>query len=244
MSETMAGMFRCEVCGRRHRWTREAAGSTFECGCGEPVTMPVAEPLPDDDLYGLAEDSQPRTPELPQPAALPQAQAEPVLTYQRKVVSDPKRDFSEEHLINHRAPVILVLVGMTVEFGAAALGSRGNLSAGFAQVAIEMLLGTGLMFAVMFYASWARGFKMGSPGSALLKLLAISVAPSAAMRVLGLFLGFIPLGFVANWGLGFCFYFALLGVFFELDQDDTWYCVVAIFLTKVGLALALFWWVR
>ena len=43
------------------------------------------------------------------------------------------------------------------------------------------------------------------------------------------------------WVVGFMLYFALIGTLFELDQDDTWYCVKVIFLLKVILGLALFW---
>lgn len=54
-------------------------------------------------------------------------------------------------------------------------------------------------------------------------------------------LQFVPFGWLIVWVLVFCFYFALIGAFFDLDQSDTWYCVMIIFLIRLAVALAVRW---
>jgi hypothetical protein len=47
-----------------------------------------------------------------------------------------------------------------------------------------------------------------------------------------------------GWVAEFVLYFALLGVLFELDESDTWYCVCVIFLVRLAayfLLLAVVW---
>ena len=74
-----------------------------------------------------------------------------------------------------------------------------------------------------------RQFKLGSFGSAILKLAAISVAPSAVISLFAPILMFIPFGGLAGLAAEFILYFALLGMFFDLDESDTWFCVWTIF---------------
>jgi hypothetical protein len=38
-----------------------------------------------------------------------------------------------------------------------------------------------------------------------------------------------------GWAGEFVLYFALLGALFDLDQGDTWYCVLVIFLVRVAV---------
>lgn len=112
----------------------------------------------------------------------------------------------------------------------------------FTAVGIQLLLGTILMLGAVFFVAKQRGFQVGPLGSAILKLLAISLAPAGLMSLLSPFFEFIPLGFIANLLIGFCLYFALIGLFFDLDQEDTWYCVMVIFLVNLAVSFAAGWW--
>ena len=91
------------------------------------------------------------------------------------------------------------------------------------------------MLVVFRLCAWRRGFQFGKVADATLKVLAISVAPTSLMQLLGLALWVVPFGWIVTWVIAASFYFALIGYFFELDQDDTWYCVIALFLTKVAV---------
>jgi hypothetical protein len=90
MMDTAEPMFRCEVCGRRHQWTADLAGTTITCQCLEPVTVPAQ---PEGDLYDLAP-----VPVEPIRAASPVETydgASPVLAYQRPVEPEVDERYSE-----------------------------------------------------------------------------------------------------------------------------------------------------
>jgi hypothetical protein len=144
---------------------------------------------------------------------------------------------STEKLMHLRLPLLLLAGGIGVQFLIAWWGQRtlpGALHA-LRQVGAEILAGTAVMLAAIFIVAKLRGIKLGSFWLAVLKLAAVSIAPSAITSLTGAFFRFVPfVGWLINALIGFCLYFALLGMFFDLDQDDTWYCVLIIFL--VGLA--------
>src|SRR5207245_1514079 len=105
----------------------------------------------------------------------------------------------------------------------------------------EMIAGTIVMLAGVLAAAKFRGISFGPFWSAVIKLAAISLAPHAAMMLLNAPLMFVPLGGLLNWVIGFCLYFALIGALFELDQSDTWYCVMVIFVIRVAIVLLAIW---
>lgn len=188
----------------------------------------------DDDLYGMAADPKP---EPRRPAPVPAAK---VIAYQRQ--SKPE-GLDPDRLRNLHAPLALFAAGLLVQ---AALVYWGQIGQTFAQNGIELTIGSVLMLIVFRACATRRGFDFGRWGDAILKVLAISVAPTAAMYLLAMVLNAITPGvlllhllvLIVLWVVTFCFYFALIGYFFELDQDDTWYCVIALFLTRVVIALA------
>jgi len=85
----------------------------------------------------------------------------------------------------------------------------------------------------LFVAAKFRGIDLGKFGPAVLKLAAVSVAPGAVFDLFFPLLNIVPLGGLIG-GVGvFVLYFALLGMFFDLDQSDTWYCVMVMFIVGV-----------
>lgn len=137
-------------------------------------------------------------------------------------------------------PLVFLCAGIAIQFLAGwweARNSSNGPARAMTSVSAELIIGTVFMMIGVFIAAKRRGFQFGPFWGAVLKLAAISVAPSAAMTLLNLPLRFLPFGLLLNWLAGFCLYFALLGVFFELDQSDTWYCVIIIFLIKLAVAL-------
>lgn len=169
------------------------------------------------------------------PAPLP-PESVPTLPYATRKESGLDPDV----LINRQIPVILVGAGLAIRFIYAwwAAPSSRLLPNVFGEVGLSLMLSTGLALVCVFAASYIRGFKMGSLGEAVLKLMAVSIAPSAAMLLLSVPLHFIPFGVLGVWGIGFCLYFALLGLFFDLDQEDTWLCVILIGVVNIFVTLA------
>ena len=76
---------------------------------------------------------------------------------------------------------------------------------------------------------------MSSP----VRLAAISVAPAAAADLLAPMFALIPLGGLVLLVAQFAVYFALIGALFDLDQNDTWYCVCVIFLVRLAVFFTL-----
>jgi len=88
-------------------------------------------------------------------------------------------------------------------------------------------------------AARLRGIELGQFWTVVLKLAAITVAPSAVVRLATPVLDFVPLGWIVGFIAEFVLYFALLGVLFDLDESDTWFCVWVLFLVRVAVYFAL-----
>jgi hypothetical protein len=106
-------------------------------------------------------------------------------------------------------------------------------------IALELVVDTVLMLVGIFLAAKLRHFALGPFGAAILKLAAISVAPTAVVRLFSPILTFIPLGGILGLVGEFVLYFALLGLFFDLDESDTWFCVWTIFIIRIAVVLSL-----
>lgn len=252
MADTTLATFACEGCGKQYAWKPELAGRAVKCRCGAVMRAPAEPPAPDDDLYGMTDQptSAPSPVSAPaaaapsspmSPASLRPAPAE-VLQYAGKIPA-PADQFDTDKLKNLHAPLALIAAGFVVLCIATwwQAGTQGLMPA-FTVMGILLAIRTTLMLIAVFFVSRQRGFKVGSLGSAILKLLAISLGPVAVMAVLSLPLDFVPLGFVANWLIGLCLYFALIGYFFDLDQEDTWACVWVIFLVNLAVSLVVRFW--
>ena len=147
--------------------------------------------------------------------------------------------------MNLWAPMFLIIAAVGGEIAATFIQTRGSPKAipvAMMTVSIEMIVGTIFMMIGMYLAAKSRQLKLGSFATTMFKLCAIAVAPGAAIDLLSIPCRIIPyFGWMFAWVVGFMLYFALIGTLFELDHDDTWYCVKVIFLLKVILGLALFW---
>jgi hypothetical protein len=150
-----------------------------------------------------------------------------------------EKKFSPETLMARTAPIALIAFGVVVRFGDVALStSMGAWREGFAREGLALVTGTPLALLAVFIAARSRGFKLGPLPEAILKLMAVTIAPSAAMLLLQYPLSYVPFGFVLAIVAWFVLYFALIGVFFDLDQSDTWLCVWLIFLINFGVSIA------
>jgi hypothetical protein len=126
-------------------------------------------------------------------------------------------------------------MGMVVEVvGAYFIG--GNFAAMAAGVGINLVLDTVVTLVAVLMAAKLRAIELGKFRYVILKLSAICIFPAAMLMVCMPVLRFIPiLGALGGLVGEFVLYFALLGVFFDLDELDTWFCVAVIFLVNLGV---------
>jgi hypothetical protein len=219
------------------------------------MQCPQVEPKQEDDgLFDLAPDTAPPKPVRPVLAAAPVAiapgHAAPMATsasgmplQYRSPKSDEKASGEPNQLMDLWAPLFLIGGSVVGEILAVFIQSHGNsvaMGQAMLGLSVNMIVGTVFMVVGMWLAAKSRGLSLGSPLTALLKLGAIALAPGAAMDLVMLPLKVIPLfGWLIAWVIGFMLYFALIGTLFELDQEDTWYCVMVIFCIKVATFVGL-----
>jgi hypothetical protein len=254
---TAGGTFECLGCGQRFRWKEELAGRAVKCPCGKLVAVPMREPA--EDVYDFAEGEQPKP--VGTRIAVPMAQvaapavasgAGGALDYAKRSNSPVMDAYFPDRVKDLQAPVAFLLGGVVIEFVAGWFTARQAAAAGgvvagarvmgfaMANVGTGMVFSTLIMLAAMGIASKCRNLSFGKFWTAVLKLSAISIGSTGVYTAANFFLGKIPFGFLLSWGVMFCMYFAMLGFFFDLDQEDTWYCVWVIFAVKVCVALAVF----
>ncbi len=232
--------FQCGGCGKNHRWTPKLASRSVKCPCGHVMRAPAECPAADDDLF----DIEPETARVAAPVPAVPA-SNPILAYQRPgatAIAAPADAYFPDKIKDFQMPLALLAGGIVIEC-LAGWWTRSRTGAGalsaLSEIGIDLVAGTCLMLIALFIAARFRGINLGRFWTALLKLAAISVAPSGLMTLLYIFFRLVPfVGILLVWLAGFCFYFALIGAFFDLDQSDTWYCVIVIFLVKLTVYFA------
>jgi hypothetical protein len=192
-----------------------------------PATAP---PLSPPVIPVIAASAAP-TPELI--SETPSPAPPPALAY--RAPKDEVRPTNDpEHIKNLYMPLWLLGGGVAVEIAGAFFRSR-NLQLGLAEIGLNLVFGTTLMLSGIILAAKARQIDLGQNfWTICLKLCAIAVAPGALVTLLSPVLNHVPLvGGLAGWVIMFCFYFALIGALFDLDQSDTWFCICVIFLVRL-----------
>jgi hypothetical protein len=243
--------FECPACHRRFRWKPEMA----RCPCGNKMRCPAQMPG-DDGEYDL-------TPQTPKVAPRPIHAAAPVavIPYRgpEKAVPSTARPSAHrsspedtEAIVNFTAPLWLLVGGIVVEIIAGFFLGQRTFEDALILIGLKLIGGTLLMLIGVWIAAAARGVKLGPLPTAMFKLAAISIAPSALGDLLlpfsriipsiGIGMIGIPLGPLLLGVAVFGFYFALLGMFFDLDESDTWYFVWVIFLVKIPIYLIALNW--
>jgi hypothetical protein len=200
----------------------------------------------EEGLYELAPEELPPPSPGPSDSIASPAASPPVLGYRAPAPSAGPGQFDPEPIKNLYLPLWLLGGGILVEVGATFFFQH-NARTALISVGVNLLLGTALMLGGLLLAARWRGIDLGSFGAAVLKLAALSVAPAAAMTLLSPFFHVIPLlGGLLAWVGAFILYFALLGLLFDLDESDTWYCIAVIFLVRLAFYFLLLgaavWW--
>jgi len=235
--------FECATCGRRYPWKAEWAGRKVRCKCGETIVCPAE---PEEDLYSVVPVTKPvktavRTVAVKDNGtALSGASgtstgAKPQAPVRRAGETEPLSD----RAINVHIPLAILCVGVLVEIVGALLAGE-SIRHAIGMLIVRLTLAPAVMMFGIFIAANFRGIDFGDFPTAALKLAAICIGSSAAatlMLPLGQVLGF--LGGLVALGVQFVLYFALLGMMFNLDESDTWYCVMVFFVIDVALYFAM-----
>ena len=198
---------------------------------------------PSDELYDLAPEPPPQ-PVVPvadpptAPGTAPVGRAP--IAYRSGPVGPAVAE--PETIKNLYMPLWLLGGGVAIEVVGALI--RGPFPRAVVLVGLNLILGTAVMLVGILLAARWRAIDLGHFWTAVFKLAAISVAPGAAVTLLSPALSFLGLlGGLLGLILEFVLYFALIGALFDLDQSDTWYVVLVIFLVRLVLYFAVLAWV-
>jgi len=241
---TTGDEIRCAACGKTFPWNVRFAGRKVRCPCGQVMDYPQQQPAShsEDDLYDLVPDAPTaqRAPQSAAPAASPPPPPEPkppaVLGYRNPSTAALKPDLDVDQIKNFTGPLWILGGGLAIEACITLWNARTDVGAAMLHLVVNVGVDTILMMVGVLIAARVRQINIGSFGSALLRLAAVSIAPAAVSDLLAPVALFIPiLGFLGLFVVSFALYFALLGMFFDLDESDTWLCVWVIFLINLAV---------
>ncbi len=224
--------FGCDACGKQYTWEPQLAGRRVRCKCGQVVVVPSSPPEAEGP-YDIAPEEPAMSPSSPP--------VTPALEYQRADVRATETDlYFPDRVKDLYIPLALIGAGTVIEVAMAFFGRRGGVDSAESavlRVGIYMIINTVLMLVAIFAVAKLRDISFGPLPTAILKLCGISIGPGAIGSLAGFMLAWLPFGGIVGWILGFVLYFALIGALFDLDEPDTWWCVVTIFLTKVAFVI-------
>jgi hypothetical protein len=236
---TAGGKFRCEGCGKTFPWKAHLAGRKVRCPCGQVMECPqsppeideaAANPQSQDDVYDFVPYvSKAKKAEANDGTGSANPPPAPVLEYRSAPTEASKSDpanFDPDKFKRLTAPLWILTGAIIVEAGITAWRFRTNPGKAEIQLFVGVGVGTLLIMIGVFIVAYFRQIEIGSFGTALLRLAAIAVAPSAVSDILSPLGFFIPLFALILLGVRFVLYFAL-------DQDDTWSCVILIFVISI-----------
>jgi hypothetical protein len=247
--------FACDFCGRTYAWNREFLGQAVTCTCGRELVVPEIGDINVDDLYDIKPDDRPkrvaRPPVSPAPfkagegAVVAQAtRVEPIQYQHPKTPGATELDrLFPDRVKDLWLPIGLIGGGFVVEvvhtFVTARFWRYGMRGA-MVQLGTNVILLSGIMLVAIFIAAKIRKIEFGPPLAAVLKLCAVVMGALGLTHFIGSIVLFIPLfGGLFYAVIAFVSYFTLMGALFDLDQSDTWYCTLIMFLVWLGMYFAL-----
>jgi hypothetical protein len=197
-------------------------------------------------MYDLAPAARSTPAGKAQPAAASEPASAIPLSYQspkvHPAVKGESGNTDPERIKNFQMPLWLLSGGLVVQVVAAVLTNHGGLQHAIVTASLQLFVSTTLMLCGILIAAKLRQIDLGPFWIAVFKLAAISVAPAAVVALATPALNVIPLGGIVGFIGEFILYFALLGVLFDLDESDTWYCVGVMFLVNVGAYFLILWY--
>jgi len=134
------------------------------------------------------------------------------------------------HVLKQRT-IPLGMVGAAVVIIGGVIVSMGGVEAAagsWAQLALSTGIGVGLMLVALFITARLMGIGFGPVDSAIIKLTAIYLLPSAIQLAI---LATTGIGFI-GWLVSIVLYLVLLGWLFDLELSETLICAVVIFMVN------------
>jgi len=192
---------------------------------------------PDPDTYDFAPAPAP-----PKPARAVRgdsiASPKPVIAYQ-SAAQKPVSPADPQSIMSIYAPWMLA-GSVAVEVVAAYFKER-NFRLAIIGLGIGLVLGTIVKVAGILLLGRLRQIDFGPFWMSVLKLAAVTTVTDAVFILVYPLLMFIPLGGLLGLGGQFVLFFALLGALFNLDEQDTWYCVFVFFLLDLAVYFLWVW---
>jgi hypothetical protein len=194
----------------------------------------MSEPASDEGIYDLADTGEaPRPQTVVSPPALAEP-GQPILLQYRAAGADKAGPIETETIKNVHLPLWLLGGGIVLKILASILWMH-QIGGALLELAVDLTLGTGIMLVAMLVAAKLYQIDLGKIPVAIYKLAAISIAPSALIEFLAPVARFLPLGLLLLWVVQFMLFFALLGALFDLQEGETWYCVMVLCLIRIGI---------
>jgi len=230
--EGPSSTFACPRCGLAHPWSPEHAGKTARCGCGHVLKVPAPVAKVAIDYRGVEKDP-PLSPDDELPPEI-EAELAAAAGYGEGDLNrhSPARDV--------HVPVALLVIGflLTVAEFAIGTGHPAAMAAGVVVFGVKLVVGLGLTFAAALVTAKFAGINFGPFWTALLKLAALSLGPSALGDLTTHVLGDAGFGQV-GWAVRVVLYWFLAAYLFELDGAQTSAVVAAVAIVKVILTVFL-----
>jgi hypothetical protein len=219
--------FACEACGRQFAWNAKFAGKKVRCPCGQVMQYP-AEIRQEEMHYDLA-------PQHIEAAAPPQ-RVEP-LSYQAP--AGLKDSIDDAKLKDFYAPLWMLGAGVVIDTLAMLIYVHMAPVRVMVELGIGIVRETVVMFAGVFIVARLQQIDLGKLHTALLKLCAITIAPGAVGMLIFVLSRLSAIGALYALIADFVLYFAFLGWLFDLDQEQTWACVLVIFVLNVAVRIGI-----
>jgi hypothetical protein len=202
------------------------------------MLLRMVDPISDDGIYDFAsDDTPPPRPRTVLTSAPPNPAGSPfILSYRPPAADKATGPVEIEQIKNLYLPLWLLGGGIAVRVLASILFTH-HIGQTLVELSADLTVGTGVMLLAMLIASKLLHFQLGKLPVAACKLAAITVAPAAVAEFLAPVARFLPFGGIGCWVIEFIMYFALLGALFDLDESDTWYCVLIVLVVRVGITL-------
>jgi hypothetical protein len=207
------------------------------------------------NLFALKPDAVTLAPEASLPvrpppvvvsaAPAPAARAgKPKQTLDYRSGKTEKGDALEANVRNLYSPLIVLAIGIALEISTNVYftPSKNVMLRGATVsviVAVLMTFNVIIMSAGIAIAAKFREIDLRPFHFTILKLAAVAIMPSALLDLAMVPLGHVPMGWILAWIVSFSAYFMLIGFFFDLDQEDTWYLVKIIFAIRILIFIGL-----
>lgn len=220
------------------QWVEELAGCEVKCRCGQPLKYPSARPGLKRNVYDVVND----TTDLEPPAAKV-LKPPPVLPYRAQA---PQFSTAKHEMILE-APVkpivilaTLIVLGVAIRLVLAALGPSGLALGSWLAVILSIPVGVVSMLAGVVLVGRMMGSDLGNPIVAVLKLTVVAIVGNI------IFAGGIAMdngdgvnGMMIAAHAVLLVYWLIIWKWFDLDLQESLFCVAMVALLQACLACAL-----